>query len=169
MGKGTRRNLSRRQMESHTVESCGALVYCSGTKRFLFLLRPSDRRHSKSWGLVGGKIEAGETIQQGLVREILEETQFDASGHKLVPLEKFTSTDEKFIYHTFMLTIDCEFCPVLNDEHTGYCWTPLDDYPKPLHPGVWRSFSFQVVIDKIKTIQTLRDQPVLPSSSNQSV
>jgi 8-oxo-dGTP pyrophosphatase MutT (NUDIX family) len=142
-------------MESDTVESVGALVYCESTKRFLFLLRPSDRRHKKSWGLVGGKIESGETIQQGLVREIAEEIAFDASNRKFVPIEKFTSTDERFVYHTFIMTVDQEFCPTLNEEHTGYCWTPLDDYPKPLHPGVWRSFSFQVVIDKIKTIQQL--------------
>lgn len=155
MDKGTRRNLSRRTLESNTVESVGALVYCQSTKRFLFLLRPSDRRHKKSWGLVGGKIEAGETIQQGLVREIQEEIAFDASSSKLIPIEKFTSSDNKFIYHTFIITVSEEFCPTLNEEHTGYCWTPLDDYPKPLHPGVWRSFSFQVVIDKIKTIQQL--------------
>lgn len=167
MGKSTRRNLSRGQMEPHTVESCGALVYCQSTKRFLFLLRPSDRRHAKSWGLVGGKIEAGETIQQGLVREIREEIQFDASNRKLIPIEKFTSSDEKFVYHTFMMTVEAEFCPVLNEEHTGYCWTPLEDYPKPLHPGVWRSFSFQVVIDKIRTIQAVikdqLDKPTLGS------
>lgn len=155
MDSSTRRHLPRRKMESDIVESVGALVYCESTKRFLFLLRPSDRRHKKSWGLVGGKIEPGETIQQGLVREIAEETAFDANNRKFVPIEKFTSTDNRFVYHTFMMTVQEEFCPTLNEEHTGYCWTPLDDYPKPLHPGVWRSFSFQVVVDKIKTIQQL--------------
>lgn len=160
MDTSTRRNLPRRKMESNTVESVGALIYCQSTNRFLFLLRPGTRRHKKSWGLVGGKIELGETIQQGLVREIHEEIAFDASTHKLIPIEKFTSDDNKFVYHTFIITVDQEFCPTLNHEHTGYCWTPLDDYPKPLHPGVWRSFSFQVVVDKIKTIQKLiKDQP----------
>ncbi len=159
MDKSTRRNLSRRSLESNTIESVGALIYCRDTHRFLFLLRPKDRRHKKSWGLVGGKIEAGETIQQGLVREIQEEINYDASSSKLIPIEKFTSSDNKFIYHTFIFTVEKEFCPVLNDEHIGYCWTPLDDYPKPLHPGVWRSFSFQVVVDKIKTIQAIiKDQ-----------
>jgi 8-oxo-dGTP pyrophosphatase MutT (NUDIX family) len=109
--------------------------------------------------LVGGKIEAGETIQQGLVREIREETAFDSANHKLIPIEKFTSNDGKFVYHTFMLSVEQEFCPTLNDEHIGYSWTPLEDYPKPLHPGVWRSFSFQVVVDKIKTIQALIKDP----------
>jgi 8-oxo-dGTP diphosphatase len=155
MGKSTRRNLSSKQMESHPVEGCGALVYCTSTGRFLFLLRPADRRHAKSWGLVGGKIEAGETTMQGLIREIWEETGFDASGHKIIPIEKFTSTDSEFVYHTFMMPIEKEFCPELNHEHTGYCWTPLEDYPKPLHPGVWRSFSFGAVVDKIQTMQTV--------------
>ena len=80
MDTSTRRHLPRRKMESNIVESVGALVYCESTKRFLFLLRPSDRRHKKSWGLVGGKIETGETIQQGLVREIAEEIAFDSTS-----------------------------------------------------------------------------------------
>lgn len=164
MDTGTRRNLQSGQLDSHTLESCGALLYCKSTRRFLFLLRAGDRRRAKSWGLVGGKIEAGETIQQGLIREISEEIGFDASAHRLIPIEKFTSSDEKFVYHTFMMAVENEFCPQLNHEHVGYCWTRLDDYPKPLHPGVWRIFSFSAVINKIRTMESLLKDP--PQTQN---
>ena len=45
--------------------------------------------------------------------------------------------------------------PVLNDEHRGYAWTSIDDHPKPLHPGVWRTFNFRVVLEKIKTVENV--------------
>mgnify|MGYP000461652905 CR=1 FL=1 len=146
-------------MESSTVtlEGCGALIYCASTHRYLFLLR-NKNKHSGSWGLVGGKIEAGESVAQALHREILEELGGVISDPKLIPIEKFTSDSKNFVYHTFLISVDEEFAPMLNNEHRGYCWVPLNDHPKPLHPGVWRTFNFKSVIEKIKLLETLKDQ-----------
>ena len=52
-----------------------------------------------------------------------------------------------------MTTLDEEFVPILNNEHRGYCWVRLEDYPKPLHPGVWKTFKFTEVINKIKQLE----------------
>ena len=52
-----------------------------------------------------------------------------------------------------MIPLDGEFIPLLNEEHRGYCWVALEDHPKPLHPGVWRTINFDVIIEKIKTLQ----------------
>ena len=147
-------------MDSSTIkylESCGALVYCIKTHRYLFLLR-SGAKHAGSWGLVGGKLEAGETVAQALLREIAEEIGDVIPDPKLIPIEKFTSENKNFIYHTFLITVDSEFIPQLNDEHRGYAWVPLKDYPKPLHPGVWRTFNFKSVVEKLKTIEQIKDQ-----------
>ena len=140
-------------MTEHT-EGVGALVYAKSTNRYLFLLR-NKSKHAGSWGIVGGKIDAGETVIQGLVREIQEEIGADFATKKFIPLETFTADNHKFIYYTFVVNVDDEFVPELNDEHRGYCWVELDDYPRPLHPGLWRSFNFDIVRKKIRTLESI--------------
>ncbi len=135
---------------------CGALIYSKSTKRYLFLLR-NQKRHAGSWGLVGGGVEVNETPAEALQREIIEEIGA-IKFEKIIPLEKFTSENKSFEYHTYLVTVDNEFVPQLNNEHRGYAWTSIDDHPKPLHPGVWRTFSFKSIIEKIRTVETVIHQ-----------
>lgn len=137
-----------------SLSSTGALIYCTSTRRYLFLLRNSTR-HAGSWGIVGGKVESGETVIQGLQREIREELGGEIKGAKLIPIEQYTSDDNRFIFYTYLIGVEEEFVPVLNSEHRGYCWVRLEDHPKPLHPGVWRSFKFTAIVDKLKTMETV--------------
>lgn len=154
MDKKHRRHVPRWRMGTGPLTNCGALIYCTATKRYLFLLRAGGS-HGGTWGIAGGKIEASESVAQALYREISEEIGHDLSQNKTVPVEKFTSEPGNFVFHTFLITVDSEFIPELNSEHRGYCWVPLHDYPRPLHPGVWRTVSFHTVISKLETLQSI--------------
>jgi len=132
----------------------GALIYCSKTHRFLFLLR-NGQKYSGTWGLVGGKVEPGEAVDLALHREIQEELGGVINDCNLIPIETFVSTNKKFTYYTFLIVVEEEFVPELNEEHRGYAWLPIEDHPKPLHPGVWRTIKFSELAQKLKEIVTV--------------
>ncbi len=135
-------------------QSCGSLIYCTSTHRYLFLLR-NNGKFPDSWGLVGGKIEAGESILEGLQREIREELGGEILGAKIIPIEQYTSDNKKFTYHTFLIKVETEFVPELNEEHKGYCWVPLETYPNPFRRNLNRSIRAEKTRMKIKTQERL--------------
>ena len=108
-------------MESSPVNAVGIWFYAQDTQRYLYLLR-NDPRHPGTWGLPGGKIDAGETLIQAIQRECREEMGSMPNYIRLAPLEKFTSADGGFAYHTFFCSVETEFAPILNDEHVGWAW-----------------------------------------------
>lgn len=132
----------------------GVWFYSIATDRYLFLMR-QDSKHPGNWGLPGGKAEEGESLLDAMRRECQEEIGIFPEYIKLVPLEKFTSRDQKFFYHTFFCCIDQEFQPRLNDEHVGYAWIKSGHWPKPLHPGLWSTINFDTVREKIEIVKTV--------------
>jgi 8-oxo-dGTP pyrophosphatase MutT (NUDIX family) len=154
MGQKLGRRVQERAMDTGLIEGVGTFIYSVSTRRYLFLLR-NTTKYSSTWGLAGGKIDAGEYLLESLHRELSEELGYDFTDTKVIPIEKFTSDNNRFSYNTFLIPTEEEFVPILNYEHRGYCWVGLEDHPKPLHPGVWRTINFSVVIDKIKTLETV--------------
>ena len=85
-------------MQSNIICS-GALFYSTNTKRFLFLQRTAFKTKD-TWGLVGGRARYTESAFEGLKREILEEVDQTPRFKKVIPLELFTSKDQKFYFNT---------------------------------------------------------------------
>lgn len=130
------------------MNAVGVWFLSNQTNRYFYLLR-NDAKHPGSWGLPGGKIEPGETLLGGMERECIEELGSFPLYQRLVPIEKFTSVDSKFVYHTFVCVVAQEFVPVLNKEHLGYAWIDEGTWPKPLHPGLWSTVNMDAVQNKI--------------------
>lgn len=72
------------------------------------------------WEFPGGKIEAGETPQEALKREIKEELDVDIEVHDLIETVEYD-------YPEFHLSMDCFWCEIINGklvlkEHQAARW-----------------------------------------------
>jgi 8-oxo-dGTP pyrophosphatase MutT (NUDIX family) len=133
----------------------GGLFLAKDTKRFLFLLRTQGKT-AGTWGLVGGKKEPSDTTAyDALKREVAEEVGKTPTIKKIIPLELFTSNDQHFQYNTYVLIVEKEFIPQLNEEHAGYAWCDFSTWPKPLHQGVKTSLSNRTIRTKIELLLEL--------------
>jgi 8-oxo-dGTP pyrophosphatase MutT (NUDIX family) len=129
----------------------GALFYALNTKRFLFLHRAKGKT-AGTWGIVGGGTENGETPFEGLKREIQEEIGPIPAIEKTIPLETFVSNDTKFNFHTYLIVVENEFLPQLNNEHNGYAWVDFSQWPKPLHHGLRNTLQNKRNLAKLETV-----------------
>ena len=137
------------------IVCAGGLFLAKDTKRFLFLLRTQGKT-AGTWGLVGGKKEpADQTPHDTLMREVSEEVGKTPPIKKVIPLELFTSRDQLFHYNTYVLLVDREFIPTLNNEHSAYAWCDIGTCPKPLHQGVRTSLSNKIIRTKLELLLEL--------------
>jgi 8-oxo-dGTP pyrophosphatase MutT (NUDIX family) len=148
-------------MDSGVVTAVGVWFYAINTQRYLYLMR-NDPKHPGSWGLPGGRSDLGETLLETINRECQEEMGFVPEYFKIMPLEKFTTADSGFEYHTFFCIVAEEFRPKLNNEHLGYAWVDSGTWPRPMHPGLWSTVNFDAVQSKIHIIESSIDAAQLP-------
>ena len=141
-------------IKDKNIVCSGALFYARSTKRFLFLER-TNTKTAGQWGLVGGMAEGDETPWKALEREISEEVGKTPPIKKVIPLEMFTSNDSKFFFHTYLAIIEQEFIPQLNEEHSGYAWTNVNCWPKPLHVGLRNTLQNKAIKEKLQTVLDL--------------
>ncbi|WP_291728386.1 8-oxo-dGTP diphosphatase MutT [Leisingera sp. F5] len=112
--------------------SAVALIDADG--RVLLAQRPEGKSMAGLWEFPGGKIEAGETPEAALVRELQEELGIDTWASCLAPLTFASHSYEDF--HLLMPLFACrkwDGIPQANEGQTLKWVRPQDfrDYPMP--------------------------------------
>ena len=110
----------------------GVLIYCSSTDKYLLLKRSSHVQEPNTWGIISGKLDDDENVEEAVKRETEEETGFELNN--LIPAFVFKSNN--FVFHNFISVVKEEFEPTLNWENTEYGWFKFNEFPKDLHFGL---------------------------------
>lgn len=135
----------------------GAIIVSESSGKVMTVLRSPTESHPNTWTFAGGKVEPGENHTDALVRELQEELQL-TKIKKILPLHRYQSRSEDFIYDTFIVLVNKEFVPELNDENSGYSWTAIDNLPGPLHPKTRKMISSSRLIAKFKNFYNWVDK-----------
>lgn len=114
---------------AHGEDRAGGIMYRAGDSVLLLLRSASAGDYPLHWCFPGGGIDDGENPEQAAIRESMEEVGYTPDAE----LSPFDYSDG---FTTFAVGLNEQFAPVLNHEHLGYVWAPIEYLPQPLHPGV---------------------------------
>lgn len=104
------------------------VLFSSSSQKYLIVRRDQNQSGSGFWEFPGGKIEAGETPERALQREIQEELNVSIEVTKL----RFLSTN---IHHYKTKSISISFylyevpheVPLVLVDHDDFSWCDVDD------------------------------------------
>lgn len=118
-------------------KGAGCVVFALSTGRMLLAHRSEWVLEPHTWGMWGGAIDPTENPQMAALRELTEETGFDAGDSaRVIESLVFESPGGDFRYHNFIVVVEHEYEPTLNWESQGSAWVDPNDLPANLHPGL---------------------------------
>ncbi|AUS03002.1 NUDIX domain protein [Vibrio phage 2.275.O._10N.286.54.E11] len=149
-----------------THEAVGAIFLSIDTGRVMLNLRSETVTYANYWGFVGGKSEGNETPVECLKREITEELGTTVPKlQDIIPFDVFTTKNSKFRYYSFLVLVQGEFVPNLNDESSGYCWVKIGNWPQPLHPGARSTLHNETLLEDFKNVWNAKKNGKLLSNN----
>ncbi|GAD02881.1 NUDIX hydrolase [Agarivorans albus] len=114
------------------ASTAGALLIYKG--ELLLVERAIDPKKGY-WDLPGGFIEYGESLEQGLQRELNEELGLELATEKFSYFGSFANqyTYNQVLYHTcdsfFVYLLDSKISPQARDDVAGWQWHNLKNLP----------------------------------------
>lgn len=116
------------------------------------VLRNSDThpRWPLQGDMPGGTIEEGETIEDGLIREVEEETSIRLERSQIKELYTMTYSDDEIVvmYHFFAVHLDTKPEIVMDFEHDQFSWVKLTDIKgieEPYQQGIDNALSHGLI------------------------
>jgi 8-oxo-dGTP diphosphatase len=122
-----RRNAKKASAASYFRVTVWAVIERSGS----YLL--ARRRDNGWWNLVGGGLERGETIEEGLAREVLEEIGVSVQIERLVGVYTKPGKYEVALVFSCHLSADAD-TPHATEETAEVAWFLPDNLPLDLMP-----------------------------------
>jgi 8-oxo-dGTP diphosphatase len=120
--------------------SVSAIIKNSQTNQYLIMKNPPEDGNEGNWVFVSGRLKQGEDIQEGLKREVLEET-----GIKELNIEsllyawhgyrgKKTPENELVILTHLCITTETDI--TLSDEHIAFLWCTKEECLSKINPKI---------------------------------
>ena len=122
------------------AHGAGVFFRAKDTGRILLVKRADNVSQPRTWNLVSGAIEKGETPEQAAMREAKEEIGYTGGGN---PRFVGQTSHEGVVFNSYVVDVPNEFVPTLNEENTGHGWYDPGALPDDLHPGVSRLMDAQ--------------------------
>ncbi len=131
----------------------GAAILVFDSQNRLLLMKRSDNR---CWGIPGGSIEPGETLEIAARRETYEETNLEIDELSLFGVfsgpefyYKYPNGDETYNVTAAYLSHAWHGEVRLNEEHTEWRWFAIHEIPDDLSPPI------KPIIEKYKRSFTI--------------
>jgi mutator protein MutT len=119
------------------VKNLSLIILFDRNGRILLQDRKSMSKHGEEWGYFGGKIDAGESPEEAIVREIKEELEFNLKDFKFlkeyVAYAKLLRNGEmaEVKHHVFLKLINLDdFDKMVLHEGDGMKWFSIEEAKK---------------------------------------
>jgi len=93
----------------------------------LLLVRRGHGPAAGTWSVPGGRVEAGETLAEAVLRELTEETALEGVCDALVGWVERMGPDHHYVILDFAVTILEPANPRAGDDAVEAEWVPLDE------------------------------------------
>ena len=95
---------------------------------YLVTQRNKDKYMGLKWEFPGGKVEANETLQEALIREIHEELNININVYEKIAEEKYKDSEINIVLHYFLCSI--KDGDISLNEHEAMEWVDKTDFDK---------------------------------------